>query len=84
MVFLAITSAGLAEAIALSNESPFPIWCGSDAIGEEEYQKLSGVDLSRFIYPLSGEPNEVIVGALETIAEHHPGENIWVESNVRT
>lgn len=83
MVFLALTATGLAEAIALSKERSFPIWCGSDAIGEDEYQKLSGVDLSRFAYPLSEEPNEVVAGALETIAEHHPGENIWVESNVR-
>lgn len=83
MIFLAITAAGLAEAIALSKVQPFPIWCGSDAIGEEEYQKLVGVDLSRFIYPLSGESSEVIEGAIETIAEHHPGKTIWVESNAR-
>lgn len=48
------------------------------------YQALAGVDLSRLIYPLSGESSVVIAGALETIAEHHPGESIWVESNVRT
>ena len=84
MVFLALTAEGLADAIALSKAKPFPIWCGSDAISATEYQTLSGVDLTRFIYPLSGQSSDVIAEALETIAQHHPGENIWVESNART
>jgi len=81
MVFLAITASGLTQAIALAKVQPFPIWCGSDALSESEHKELVGVDLSRFTYPLKGEASDVVVGALETIAEHHPGETIWVESN---
>lgn len=81
MVFLAITPKGLAEALALAKANSSPIWCGSDAIGEAEYSNLRGANLSRFIYPLSGQSNSAIEGALETISEHHPGETIWVESH---
>ncbi|WP_272551941.1 hypothetical protein [Acidovorax sp. NCPPB 3576] len=35
--------------------------------------------MSRFIYPLAGEPGEILQGAIETIAEHHPNATIWVE-----
>lgn len=82
MVFLAFTPKGLAEAIDLAKANSSPIWCGSDAIGEAEYSNRKGANLSRFIYPLFGQPESIIKGALETIAEHHPNETIWVESNV--
>lgn len=79
MVFLAITPSGLQEAIARARVAVFPIWCGSDAIVESDYEALEGVDLSRFEYELSNASREVILGAIETIAEHHPNETIWVE-----
>ena len=79
MVFLALTPAGLHRAIALSKASPFPIWCGADAISESDYEVLEAGDVSRFIYPLVGEPSEILQGAIETIAEHHPNTTIWVE-----
>ena len=82
MVFLAITPKGLAEALDLAKSNSSPVWCGSDAISEDEYSSRTGANLSRFIYPLSAQPASVIEGALETIAEHHPGETIWVESHV--
>ena len=82
MVFLAITPKGLAEALDLAKANAYPVWCGSDAIGEAEYSNRKGANLSRFIYPLSGQPESIIEGALETIAEHHPDETIWVESHV--
>lgn len=81
MVFLAITPKGLAEALDLAKANSSPVWCGSDAIGEAEYSNRKGAKLSRFIYPLSGQPEYIIEGALETIAEHHPEETIWVESH---
>lgn len=79
MVFLAITPKGLSEALNLGRNLS-PIWCGSDAIGEAEYSNLRAANLSRFIYPLSGQSKAVIEDALATISEHHPGESIWVES----
>lgn len=82
MVFLAITPKGLAEAIKLAKASSSPVWCGSDAIDEAEYSNRTGVNLSRFIYPLSAQPQSAIEGAIETISEHHPEESIWVEFHV--
>ncbi|WP_417070491.1 hypothetical protein [Niveibacterium terrae] len=79
MVFLAITPAGLRIAIAQSKASPFPIWCGADAISQADYEALQAVDLSRFAYPLAGESHDVLLGAIETIEEHHPNAIIWVE-----
>ena len=79
LVFVAITPSGLHQAIELSKLSPMAIWCGADAISEADWDDLSGVDVSRFVYPLAGEPPEVIQCALGTIAEHHPQARVWVE-----
>ena len=82
MVYLAITPQGLADALELSKANSASVWCGSDAIGEAEYSDRHGTNLSRFIYPLSGQPRSVIERAMDTVSEHHPGETIWVESIV--
>ncbi|MDY7510780.1 hypothetical protein ACQ4P5_07025 [Ralstonia sp. L16] len=48
-------------------------------MSEADYGKLAGRNVSRFVYPLRGASTEVQQGAVETIAEHHPGEPVWVE-----
>ena len=79
MVFLAVSATGLRQAIKLAETQSVSIWCGSDAIGDADYHALSGLDVSRFSYPLLGEPKDVLQDALDTIAEHHPNATIWVE-----
>lgn len=79
MVFLALTPAGLVEALRVRGEKADAVWCGSDAITEADYAALEVVNVSRFIYPLQGEPGDVLAGAIDTIEEHHPGETVWVE-----
>ena len=79
MVFLAITSTGLHQAISLSKAIPLAIWCGADAIHEEDYENLHGLNISRFTYALANESPDVLEDALATIAEHHPNVTIWVE-----
>jgi hypothetical protein len=80
MVYLAISQRGLAEALDSANLTGQAVWCGSDAISDEEYQSRKLKNFSRFIYPLqTAKPGE-LEGALATIAEHHPNETIWVES----
>ena len=79
MVFLAISPEGLQRALQLASEANLPFWCGSDAMSEADYGKLAGRNVSRFVYPLRGASTEVQQGAVETIAEHHPGEPVWVE-----
>lgn len=77
MVFLAITPAGLADALHAAKVDD-AIWCGSDAITDAEYTRSSRPNLSRFIYPLGD--RQMIDDAISTIAEHHPGQRIWVEA----
>jgi hypothetical protein len=54
---------------------------GSDAVNDTVYNRYDadGVSVSRFVYPLSGAPPDVIEDALKTVIDHHPGEVIWVQ-----
>jgi hypothetical protein len=79
MIFLAITPIGLMNALQVTDPSISAIWCGSDAISEIEYGNLNGRDVSRFNYALGGAMQNVLVGVLETIEDHHPNEMIWIE-----
>ncbi len=80
MIFLAITSTGLAEALRTAKPGD-DVWCGSDAIGEDDYAALPSPKPSRFIYSLTGPDSaDIIEGAVATIEEHHPGHTVWVES----
>ncbi len=79
MVYLAITPQGLKHALRAVEKCAAPIWCGSDAISESDFENLKCSSLTRFSYPLGGESPEVLAGAVGTIEEHHPGETIRVE-----
>jgi hypothetical protein len=76
MVFLAITAAGLADALRSARPDD-AVWCGSDAITEPDQAALKHPNLSRFIYELGD--RQLISDAISTIEEHHPGHTIWVE-----
>jgi hypothetical protein len=84
MIFLAITQDGLAKALAAASGKD-AVWCGADAIDADTYRTNAVQGLSRFEYSLigSGAPG-IIEGALETIAEHHPGQTIWIEAVLST
>ena len=77
MVFLALTSAGLRDALQLGAGQGYAIWCGAGALTEQEFQsqKLPGV--SRFNYAPGASERESVARALNTIEQHHPGETIW-------
>ena len=77
MIFLAITSTGLAQALRAATEND-AIWCGSDAISEADYAARQWSNLSRFAHSL--EDRVLIDDAVSTIEEHHPGQTIWVEA----
>lgn len=79
MIYLAITPAGLAEALRAASPSD-AVWCGSKAIGEGEFAALKRPGLTRFIHDL--EDADRVAAALDTIADHHPGETVWVEARV--
>ncbi len=79
MVFLAISPGGLSEALRLAGSEGDAVWCGSDAISEEEFEAHEPGRLTRFSYPLLDAGSAAIADALETIAEHHPAKRVWVE-----
>jgi len=56
-----------------------PIWCGSDAISEADYESLRGENVTRFIHALSGVGSDLLADAIDTIEQHHPDQTIWVE-----
>lgn len=81
MVYLALDPTAALEVIKLAKQSGAAVWIGSDAMSHEEHYRIAaeGVNLTRFAYALSDADSHVIEGALETVAEHHPGESIWVQ-----
>ncbi|MDR3016060.1 hypothetical protein [Delftia acidovorans] len=78
MIFLAITSTGLAQALSAATEKD-AVWCGSDAISEADYAARQWPKLSRFTDSL--EDRVLIDDAVSTIEEHHPGQTVWVEAS---
>ena len=66
MVFLAITTSGLREAIEIAERRELSIRCGADAISESEYEALEGPAISRFVYSLANEGPAVLAGAIGT------------------
>ncbi len=52
MVFVAVTQAGLGEALRRAS-SDDAIWCGSDTISEAEYAAMARPGLTRFNYSLA-------------------------------
>jgi hypothetical protein len=80
-VFLAISPAGLKEAIQLAAPIRSAVWCGSDAVSEADFRQMAQHSVTRFSYPLQGESSDVMEGAMFTIEDHHPGATIWVEAS---
>jgi len=77
MVFLAITPSGLADALRTAGPDD-AVWCGSDAISQEEYELLAVHNLSRFGHELGDQA--LIDDAMDTVKDHHPGQTIWIEA----
>lgn len=77
MIFLAITPHGLKDALRQAEGTDAPVWCGAEAISEEDFDAFTGSGLTRFAHKLD---RCDVQDALRTIAEHHPGEIVWVEA----
>jgi hypothetical protein len=79
MVLLAITPKGLQDALQIREKTGDTIWCGADAMPEAEYF-ANPQSVSRFEYILATANAELMDHVIYTIAEHHPGQSIWVEA----
>jgi hypothetical protein len=82
MVFLALTPRGLGDAMRISSETGGAVWCAAEAVSESEFAASAPHNVSRFAYELTGENTALLEDALGTIAEHHPGQSIWVEARI--
>lgn len=82
MIYLATTPKGLQKALQSAAEMGATVWCGSDAMSDEDFDAFVGVDVSRFNYSLGDASEDVLEGAIDTIREHHPDSTIWVEAKV--
>jgi hypothetical protein len=80
MVFLALSPKGLADALDRATKTGEAVWCGAEAVSEEEFRCAGLKSVSRFAYGLAAENSESLADAVATIAEHHPGQSIWVEA----
>lgn len=79
MIFLAISRAGF-ESYAELGAFKSPLWVCAGVLSEEELATLrsDGVDVSDFNYTIESNDWLGIEGALETIREHHPAQQVWV------
>jgi hypothetical protein len=80
VVFLAITPRGLKDALREFSGSRTAVWCGADAVSEEDFVALRGAYLTRFSYELGARDPLALEDALETIDQHHPDEVVWIEA----
>lgn len=80
MVFLAITTHGLRDALSKAEQTGQSVWCGSNAISEQQFQALGCVGLTRFTYALDTGDLTIVASAIDTIEQHHPDEIVWVEA----
>jgi hypothetical protein len=82
MVFLAISRHGYLSFMALGGKAVGELWLSAGVLTAEELRALraEGANVSDFNYTIDHNDHEAIAGAVETIKEHHPGEQVWVES----
>jgi len=78
MVYLILETQALDEVIKLPGVA---IWAGSNVLTELNHQDLvaKGFNITRFDHSISGVNKNELEDALQTIKEHHPIENIWVQ-----
>jgi hypothetical protein len=82
MVLFILTREGYEDVRSLVPTSK--VWVNIGVLSDTEIADLrcSGVDLTNFTRSLDDLYSGQLQLALHTIAEHHPGERIWVETHV--
>jgi len=82
MIIFVLTKEGFKDMKPLIETGRFPLWFNGGLLDQEEIDSQISEDLevSSFNYVIDIEDEEALVGALLTVAEHHPNERIWSES----
>ena len=80
MIIFALTRAGYEENLGLVESQGLHLWLSSGVVDELELEKLhqSGVSVSTFNYEIEREDQKGIESAMQTIKEHHPGQEICI------
>lgn len=62
------------------------VWVNVGVLSDQEVDELraTGLDLTRFTIPVDPLSNDEMSEAVYTIAQHHPGQRIWVETHSTT
>ena len=57
------------------------VWVNSGVLSNAEITDLRsrGIDLTCFAHPIDWRDGDQMDNSVDTIAEHHPGERIWME-----
>ena len=81
MVVLALTRGGYDDLRKHTANIPSPLWVAAGVLSEPEIEQLrgAGVEVTDFTHQIIPSDTSAIEGAIETIAQHHPGQTIWVE-----
>jgi hypothetical protein len=81
MAFLVLTRTGFEQLTDLFGQLPSPMWVTAGVLSEAELNRLreQGADITDFIHPIAIDDRVGVEDAVGTIAEHHPGQAIWVE-----
>jgi hypothetical protein len=82
MVLFILTRQGFEDVQSLVATSAVWVNCGVLSDAEISDLRSKGVDLTCFTRPLAELYGDATQSAIHTIAEHHPGQRIWVETHV--
>ncbi|WP_020413314.1 hypothetical protein [Microbulbifer variabilis] len=81
MVIFATTKEGFRELETVIKTGKYLVWIGCNVLSASEldsYREMK-LDITNFSYEIDPVNEEELNEALATIAEHHPGERVWLE-----
>jgi len=81
MIIFLLSKEGFKELENIIHTGKYPVWVGGGVLTDVEISTVreKGVDLTTFSYLINLTDDKAIKEALATIAEHHPGERVWLE-----
>ena len=81
MLTFVLSKEGFKELESIIYTGKYPVWVGGGVFTDIEISTVreKGVDLTTFSYLINPSDDEAIEEALVIIAEHHPGERVWLE-----
>ena len=81
MIIFAVTKEGFLELEPVIRTGRYHIWIGSNVLSDTELNSYreQGIEITNFNYAIDPANKDELDGAINTIAEHHPGVRVWIE-----